>query len=63
MSSYYQTESEDKIPAGQVDMNDLLQLTVDEGASDLHISVGLPPMLRLHGHGGHRAVDEEHHLP
>jgi twitching motility protein PilT len=42
-------ESEDKIPSGQVEMNDLLQLTVDEGASDLHISVGLPPMLRLNG--------------
>ena len=33
----------------QVEMNDLLQLTVDEGASDLHLAVGLPPMLRLSG--------------
>lgn len=32
-----------------VEMNDLLQLAVDEGASDLHISVGLPPTLRIHG--------------
>ena len=32
-----------------VEMSDLLQLTVDEGASDLHIRVGLPPMLRIHG--------------
>ncbi len=30
-------------------MNDLLQLMVDEGASDLHIEVGLPPVIRLHG--------------
>ncbi len=30
-------------------MNDLLAVVVEEGASDLHISVGLPPMLRLHG--------------
>lgn len=30
-------------------MDDLLQLTVDEGASDLHIRVGVPPVLRLHG--------------
>ena len=30
-------------------MSDLLQVTVDEGASDLHLSVGIPPMLRLHG--------------
>jgi twitching motility protein PilT len=30
-------------------MDDLLQLAVDEGASDLHIRVGVPPVLRLHG--------------
>ncbi|MBL7078001.1 MAG: type IV pilus twitching motility protein PilT [Kiritimatiellae bacterium] len=30
-------------------MNDLLQLTVDEGSSDLHLAVGAPPMLRIHG--------------
>jgi twitching motility protein PilT len=35
--------------ASSIEMNDLLQLTVDEGASDLHISVGLPPVLRIHG--------------
>lgn len=32
-----------------ISMSDLLQLVVEEGASDLHITVGLPPMLRLHG--------------
>lgn len=32
-----------------VEMDDLLQLAVEEGASDLHISVGLPPTLRIHG--------------
>lgn len=32
-----------------VDMNDLLQLVVDEGASDLHLEVGSPPCLRIHG--------------
>jgi twitching motility protein PilT len=47
MSELHDTEV--KIPSSHVEMNDLLQLTVDEGASDLHISVGLPPMLRLHG--------------
>jgi twitching motility protein PilT len=26
-----------------------LQLAVDEGASDLHLSVGMPPVLRIHG--------------
>jgi len=33
----------------EINMNDLLQATVDEGASDLHIRVGVPPMLRIHG--------------
>ena len=30
-------------------MSDLLQLVVSEGASDLHIRVGLPPVIRTHG--------------
>lgn len=30
-------------------MDQLLQLTVDEEASDLHITVDSPPMLRIHG--------------
>ncbi len=42
-------EHSEHIKSGTVEMNDLLQLTVDEGASDLHIAVGLPPMLRLSG--------------
>jgi twitching motility protein PilT len=33
----------------QVEMNELLELAVEEGASDLHISVGIPPVLRIHG--------------
>ncbi len=32
-----------------VEMNELLELCVEEGASDLHICVGNPPMLRIHG--------------
>ena len=31
------------------EMNDLLELMVDQGASDLHIQVGQPPTLRLSG--------------
>lgn len=31
------------------EMNELLELVVDEGASDLHIQVGRPPTLRLSG--------------
>ena len=30
-------------------MSDLLQLVVDENASDLHLAVGLPPVLRING--------------
>ncbi len=30
-------------------MSDLLQLTVAEGASDLHLRADLPPVIRLHG--------------
>src|SRR3984885_7846149 len=30
-------------------MSDLLQLTVAEGASDLHIRVNTPPVIRVHG--------------
>jgi twitching motility protein PilT len=30
-------------------MSDLLQLMVTEGASDLHLRVNLPPVIRLHG--------------
>ena len=30
-------------------MSDLLQLVVSEGSSDLHIRVGIPPAMRVHG--------------
>ena len=30
-------------------MSDLLQLVVSEGSSDLHVRVGVPPVIRLHG--------------
>ena len=32
-----------------IEMADLLQFCVDEDASDLHIEVGAPPSIRLHG--------------
>ncbi len=38
-------------------MSELLQLVVDEGASDLHIAVGAPPVLRIHG-SLHRLEDK-----
>jgi len=31
------------------EMNDLLELVFEQGASDLHLQVGRPPTLRLHG--------------
>jgi twitching motility protein PilT len=33
----------------EVSIVDLLRLIVDKGGSDLHITVGSPPMLRLQG--------------
>ena len=32
-----------------LEMADLLQLVLDEGASDLHLPAGSPPVLRIHG--------------
>lgn len=36
-------------PAMSYSMSDLLQLVVQENAADLHIRVGVPPVIRLHG--------------
>lgn len=30
-------------------MNQLLQVMVDKGGSDLHLTVGRPPLIRFHG--------------
>ena len=38
------------IAAGDLSMGDLLEVAVEQGASDLHLSEGLAPVLRLHGH-------------
>lgn len=35
--------------SSDIRMEDLLSLAVQEGASDLHLAVGLPPVLRIHG--------------
>jgi Tfp pilus assembly ATPase PilU len=32
-----------------ITMNELLQATIDEGGSDLHIRAYMPPELRVHG--------------
>jgi twitching motility protein PilT len=41
----------------EFEMDDLLQLVLDEGASDLHIEVGAPPTLRIHGGLEHLNTD------
>jgi len=35
---------------GSLNMDRLLQACVTQGASDIHISVGRPPVLRIDGH-------------
>ena len=35
--------------ATDITMGDLLQVTIDEGASDLHVRAYMPPELRIHG--------------
>ena len=35
--------------SADIRMDDLLELAVQEGASDLHLAVGLPPVMRIHG--------------
>ena len=37
------------LKSSEIQMNDLLELAVQEGASDLHLAVGLPPVMRIHG--------------
>jgi len=38
-----------ELASSDIEMNELLRLAVDEGASDLHLTVGSSPVLRLHG--------------
>ena len=37
------------LPAKDVSMDELLTLTIEEGCSDLHLTVGVPPIMRIHG--------------
>ncbi len=37
------------LKVADISISDLLQLVVDENASDLHLPVGAPPILRIHG--------------
>jgi len=42
-------QNEELIEKSTYEMNDLLELMVEQGASDLHIQVGQPPTLRISG--------------
>ncbi|MBL9084101.1 MAG: type IV pili twitching motility protein PilT, partial [Planctomycetales bacterium] len=46
---------------GTVLIDKLLQTVVNQGASDLHISVGQPPVIRLHGRM--RRLETKHLTP
>ena len=35
--------------SSEIEMGEMLQLVVDEQASDLHLAVGAPPLMRVHG--------------
>jgi twitching motility protein PilT len=37
------------LKSSEIQINDLLELAVHEGASDLHLAVNLPPVMRIHG--------------
>jgi hypothetical protein len=41
-----------------VSMDELLTLTIEEGASDLHLTTGVPPIMRING--SLHALDTEH---
>lgn len=54
ISQIYKPSNENKINLGSNltnfnSINELLSLAVEKGASDLHISVGYPPLLRING--------------
>jgi twitching motility protein PilT len=49
----------DQLPAvGNVDMRTLLQVAVQYGASDIHLSVGSPPIFRINGRLGPLETDK-----
>lgn len=46
-SGYFATE--EAIPLNDVHLDDILRMAIDRRASDIHITTGLPPMVRLDG--------------
>jgi twitching motility protein PilT len=55
--------AEERADAALADMQDLLRVLVDKGASDLHLRSGEPPVLRIHGEvvrlGDHAPLDND----
>ena len=45
----YLSIKEDALPVSDVHIDDLLSMAVERNASDIHITAGLPPMIRLDG--------------
>jgi twitching motility protein PilT len=46
---YQRTTTEQRIAPGDVDLGDVLGRALDAGASDLHLTAGSPPLLRING--------------
>jgi twitching motility protein PilT len=49
MSSPEQTSTEQSVPAGEPEINKFFRAAVKMRASDLHLKVGQPPKVRIHG--------------
>ena len=47
--AYERATTEQRLAPGDLDLDTVLRAVVTAGGSDLHLTVGSPPMLRLHG--------------
>ena len=47
--AYRRASTEEELAADDLDLSAVLGVVVDRGASDLHLTVAAPPMIRLHG--------------
>ncbi len=45
----FATERADLPPLGNLDLRTLLHVAIQNGASDIHVAVGMPPTFRIHG--------------
>jgi twitching motility protein PilT len=49
-SAYRRATTEEGLQGGDVDLNEMLGLVLERGASDLHLTSGSRPQLRINGH-------------